>query len=116
MTVLPEFHDQLQAAARRQAQRRLPRAGIALRGSLGTIVVIGLSTAVVLAVAVVALTAVRAGRGTTPAAKPRSSVASSAPNCCRRSGRSEPRRPWPTAAACRPGSWGSRAVRTPGVS
>lgn len=77
MTVLPEFHDQLQAAARRQAQRRLPRAGIELRGSLGTIGLIGLSTAVVLAVAVVALTAVRAGRGTTPAAKPPSSVASS---------------------------------------
>jgi hypothetical protein len=77
MTVLPEFHDQLQAAARRQAQRRLPRAGIALRGPLGTIVLIGLSTAVVLAVAVVALTAVRAGRGTTPPAEPRSSVTSS---------------------------------------
>lgn len=77
MMVLPEFHDQLQAAARRQARRRLPRPGIGLRGSLGTIVLTTLSTAVVVAVAVVLLTAVRAGPGRTPAANAPSSVASS---------------------------------------
>jgi hypothetical protein len=77
MTVLPEFHDQLQAAARRQAGRRLPRPGIALRGSLGTIILTTLSAGVVAAVAVVLSTAVRAGPGTTPSAKARSSVASS---------------------------------------
>ena len=77
MTVLPEFHDQLQAAARRQARRRLPRLGIALRGSLATIILTTLSAGVVAAVAVVLLTAVRAGPAPTPAAKAPSSVASS---------------------------------------
>jgi hypothetical protein len=76
MTILPEFHDQLYAAARRQARRRLPGPGIALPRRLGTIVLIGLSTAVTIAVVVVALTAGRAGPGTAPATKP-SSVATS---------------------------------------
>ena len=77
MTALPEFHDQLQAAARRQARRRLPRPGIALRGSLGTIILTTLSAGIAVAVAVVLLTTVRAGPGTTPTGSALSSVASS---------------------------------------
>ncbi len=77
MTILPEFHDQLQAAARREVQRQRPQRRVALRGSLGTIVLTALSAAIVAAVAVVLLTTVRPGPGTTPAAKPPSSVASS---------------------------------------
>ena len=77
MTVLPEFHDQLQAAARRQARRRLPRPAIAFRGSLGPIALTALSSAVVVVVALVLLTAVRSGPGTTPAGSLPSSVESS---------------------------------------
>ena len=46
MTILPEFHDQLYAAAQRQARRRLPQPGIALPSRLGTFVATGLSAAV----------------------------------------------------------------------
>jgi hypothetical protein len=76
MTILPEFHDQLYAAAQRHARRRLPRPQITPPRRLGTLVVTGLSTAVVIAVAVVVLSA----HGVVPSSAPASkapSVASS---------------------------------------
>ncbi len=70
MTILPEFHDQLYAAAQRHARRRLPRPRIALPGQLGTIVLTGLSTAVVIAVAAVLLSAHGVGPSRVPTSKP----------------------------------------------
>ena len=76
MTVLPEFHDQLYAAARRRARQRGPRPRIPLPGRLAPVVWSGLSGAVVIAVAVVVLTARSAGPSSAPTSKP-SSVESS---------------------------------------
>ena len=69
MTILPEFHDQLYAAAQRQARRRLSRPRIALP-RFGTIVLTGLSTAVVIAVAAVLLSAHGVVPSEAPTSKP----------------------------------------------
>jgi hypothetical protein len=69
MTILPEFHDQLYAAAQRHARRRLPRPQITPPRALGTVVVTGLSTAVVIAVAAVLLSAHGVGPSRAPTSK-----------------------------------------------
>jgi len=66
MTLLPEFHDQLYAAARGHARRRRPRPRIALPRRMGTFAVTGLSSAVAIAVAVVVLSAHGVGPGGAP--------------------------------------------------
>lgn len=71
MTVLEEFHDQLYAAAQRQARRRT-----GLVAHLGTVAAVGLSVAVAVAVAVVVLTTVRSAPSTGPSARPASVVSS----------------------------------------
>ena len=62
MTILPEFHDQLQAAAQRQARRRLPRLGVLVPTRLGTVLLVGLSASVAIAVAIVVLNVTAAPR------------------------------------------------------
>ena len=97
MTILPEFHDQLYAAAQRQARRRLPQPGIALPSRLGTFVGTGLSTAVAILVAAVLLNA--HAPLAAPGSKP-PSVASSRAELFRHSAALRtPRRPRPTAKA-----------------
>ena len=76
MTLLPEFHDQLHVAARRQARRRLRWRIAVPHTRLGTILVPLVSLLVVVTVGGIALTAGRAGPGAAPASRP-SSVASS---------------------------------------
>lgn len=76
MTLLEEFHDQLYAAAERQARHRLKRRIVGARQRLGTIVVTGLSVAVAVAVAAVVLTSVKATSSTTTSSRPSAVVRS----------------------------------------
>jgi hypothetical protein len=76
MTLLPEFHDHLYAAAQGQARRRLPRPRVGVPRRVGTFALTGLSTAIAIAVAIVVLSAHRVGPGGAPGSRS-SSVASS---------------------------------------
>jgi hypothetical protein len=69
MTILREFHDQLYAAAQCQTRRRLPRPSIPLPRWLGTIVLTGISTAIVVAVAAVLLSAHGVAPSRTPTSR-----------------------------------------------
>ena len=72
MTVLPEFHDQLHAAASRHARRRLPRPGAHVPRWPEGVVFIGLSTVVAIAVAVIVLSAGAGGSAGPVASRPSS--------------------------------------------
>ena len=77
MTVLPEFHDQLYAAAQRRARRRLPLAATRRPGRTADIIFFSLSLAITIAIVLVVLSAgsgTRVGTPNTPATQP--SVAS----------------------------------------